>query len=179
MWNVRLCLDVEGGIRPDGPWVQPWLSASGAGLYGNAPVHGGRTAAFHVLAAYVADPQATWSGAAPGTPCGWQWRGTHSEFGIGVDRGWYDDWFLGEEEMDQYSKDTNDKVTEVWDLLRQGTHAAANPNWIRTELEAIKTALAAIQVPSGSSGGLTDAEAGQLQTAVLILERIETNLRAA
>src|SRR5436305_6106352 len=29
-WGVLLCLDVEGGIRADGPWVQPWLDASGA-----------------------------------------------------------------------------------------------------------------------------------------------------
>src|SRR5262245_12989111 len=31
-WGVRLCLDVEGGIRADGTWVQGWLDASGAGL---------------------------------------------------------------------------------------------------------------------------------------------------
>src|SRR6266550_4058730 len=37
-WGVRLCLDVEGGIRGDGPWVQDWLTRSGAGLYGNEPV---------------------------------------------------------------------------------------------------------------------------------------------
>src|SRR5262249_16766074 len=47
-WNVRLCLDVEEGIRGDGAWVQPWLDASGAGLYGNAQVHDGRNAVFHV-----------------------------------------------------------------------------------------------------------------------------------
>jgi hypothetical protein len=49
-WNVPICLDVEGGIRADNPWVvhfnvgikalgdwtQPWLNASGAGLYGNS-----------------------------------------------------------------------------------------------------------------------------------------------
>ena len=33
-WNVRLCLDVESGIRGDGQWVQAWLDSSGAGLYG-------------------------------------------------------------------------------------------------------------------------------------------------
>src|SRR3954452_9551962 len=32
-WGVLLCLDVEDGIRGDGPWVQEWLTESGAGLY--------------------------------------------------------------------------------------------------------------------------------------------------
>src|SRR5439155_8028783 len=96
-WGVRICLDVERTIRADGPWVQPWLDASGAGLYGNLPVHGGRTAAFHLLADYPAsgDPKMTWLGVRPPAPCGWQWEGTHDEFGASVDRGWYDDWFLG------------------------------------------------------------------------------------
>jgi hypothetical protein len=97
-WGVRLCLDVERGIRSDGPWVQPWLNASGAGLYGNAPVFVRRTAPFCVLAAYPGhDPQRTWTTdphhPRPSSPCGWQWQGTHTEFGCGVDRGWYDDWF--------------------------------------------------------------------------------------
>jgi hypothetical protein len=96
-WGVRLCLDVEGGIRGDGPWVQDWLTRSGAGLYGNAPVFRGRRAPFYVLAAYQSDPRATWSShfPRPNGPCGWQWQGTHTEFGCGVDRGWYDDWFAG------------------------------------------------------------------------------------
>jgi hypothetical protein len=96
-WNVRLCLDVEGGIRGDGSWAQNWLDASGAGVYGNAPVHRLR-AAFHVLAAYPGgDPQATWASylARPAGLCGWQFQGTHSEFGVGVDRCWFDDGFAG------------------------------------------------------------------------------------
>ena len=96
-WNVRLCLDVENGIRGDGPWVQAWLDASGAGLYGNAGVHPGRRAAFHVLAAYPGgQPVATWDDALtprPAGPCAWQSCGTHSLFGVGVDSGYYDDWF--------------------------------------------------------------------------------------
>ena len=28
-WGVRGCLDVEDGIRGDGPWVQPWLDDFG------------------------------------------------------------------------------------------------------------------------------------------------------
>lgn len=94
-WNVRLCLDVENGIRGDGGWVQGWLDAAApCGLYGNAPVFNGRSAAFYVLAGYPgSDPSATWSGARPNGPCGWQWMGSHDEFGGGVDRGWFDPWF--------------------------------------------------------------------------------------
>jgi peptidoglycan hydrolase-like protein with peptidoglycan-binding domain len=99
-WGVRLCLDVESGIRGDGPWVQDWLTKSHAGLYGNAPVFRGRKAPFYVLAAYPgSDPGRTWPNdrhnPRPNGPHGWQWRGTHTEFGSGVDRGWYDDWFAG------------------------------------------------------------------------------------
>ena len=101
-WAVRLCLDVEDRIRPDGTWVDPFLGASGAGLYGlNSPlgsVHY-HAAAFHVGAYYPSsgDPGATWFGPRPadGAPCAWQWQDTHPEFGLSVDRGWYDDWFGG------------------------------------------------------------------------------------
>lgn len=95
-WNVRACLDVEDGIRGDGPWVQAWLDTSGAGLYGLADVHQGRRARFHVVANYpAADPGTSWPPwlERPATPLGWQWQGTHLEFGLPVDRGNYDDWF--------------------------------------------------------------------------------------
>lgn len=97
-WNVRLCLDVEDQIRRDGDWVQAWLDDSGAGLYGNAPVFRNRRAAFYVLAAYVApeDPRDTWGTrfcARPSGHCGWQWQGTHGEFGGDIDSCWLDDWF--------------------------------------------------------------------------------------
>jgi hypothetical protein len=41
---------------------------------------------------------ATWdplAGPRPPAPCGWQSQGTHAEFGLSVDSGWYDDWFAG------------------------------------------------------------------------------------
>ena len=104
-WGVKLCLDVEGGIRGDGSWVQPWLDASGAGLYGNEPVHPNRNAAFHILAAYFgSDPNATWYSGypRPSGPVAWQWRGTHNEFGATVDRGWYDDWFKPSQPKEEY-----------------------------------------------------------------------------
>jgi hypothetical protein len=98
-WGVAICLDVEGGIRPDGDWVQWWLDASGAGLYGNLGVHPGRTASFHVLALYPdASPIGTPESWVPGVvrppgPCGWQFQGTTAAYGTSVDRGWYDDAF--------------------------------------------------------------------------------------
>jgi hypothetical protein len=97
-WNVRLCLDVEDGIRGNGDWVQGWLDASGAGLYGNRGVHAGRRAPFHVVAGYPGgDPRTVWPNDTerPDEPVGWQWQGTHGEFGGDVDRGWFESWFLG------------------------------------------------------------------------------------
>lgn len=97
-WNVRACLDDEPGIRGDGYDRQAWCDAAGAGIYGLRAVHGVR-AAFHVIARYPGfDPGASWDGTRPadGAPCGWQWQGTHTEFGRSVDRGWYDDWFGGD-----------------------------------------------------------------------------------
>ena len=96
-WDIKLALDVEAGIRGDGPWVDSFLAASDAGLYGTASVHT-HTAPFHILAAYPGfDPKATWSPTVkrPNTPVGWQWRGTHTEFGLIVDSLWLDDWFGG------------------------------------------------------------------------------------
>lgn len=93
-WNVRLCLDVESSVRSDGPWVQAWLDASGAGLYGNLPVFNGRHAPFFVMSAYPGhDFGTTWSGPPPPVPHAWQWWGSHSLFGIGVDTTNFDDWF--------------------------------------------------------------------------------------
>ncbi|HEX6681106.1 MAG TPA: peptidoglycan-binding domain-containing protein [Gaiellaceae bacterium] len=97
-WGVRLCLDVEDGIRLDGPWVQDWLTQSGAGLYGHQSVFPGRRAPFYILTRFPGhDPGTTWdpSHARPNGPCGWQWGENRSEFGCNVDRGWYDDWFAG------------------------------------------------------------------------------------
>ena len=99
-WRVRPCLDVEPHIRDDGPWVQQWLDLSGAGLYGLAAVHAGRTARFHVVADYPGFPvNDTWPSFAPrpSGPVGWQFQGSHFEFGGQVDRGLYDDWFATEE----------------------------------------------------------------------------------
>jgi hypothetical protein len=97
------CVDVEPGIREDGPWVRPWVVVAQSGLYGAMSVHyqqgepEGREALFNIMAWYfvpVRDPQATWYDAIdprPPGPCGWQWWGDHQEFGLSVDRSWLDD----------------------------------------------------------------------------------------
>ena len=159
-WDVPICLDVEGGIRGDGQWVQGWLDAAQCGLYGGLGCHQNRRAAFHVLADYPGyDPGATWlSGTRPPGTCAWQWQGTHAAFGASVDSSWWDDAFLGlhgggggilsadmTPEQEALLQETRNKVNELWDLLRIGVHDPANPDWIRTELETIKTQIAAIQ----------------------------------
>jgi hypothetical protein len=102
-WRVRLCLDCENGIRglhdPNSGWVQPFLDASGAGLYGGAQIHQqGFRAPFYVLGAYPTsgDPwNASWIGPSPvpSAPHGWQWAGSHGAFGVTVDSTTFDDWF--------------------------------------------------------------------------------------
>ncbi len=115
-WRVKACLDDEGGIRSDGPWVQPFLDTSGAGLYGNPPVFAGRHAPFFVEAAYPGyDPGRTWPSGDPGVPCGWQWEGTHTEFGLSIDRGWFDDWFLQGDDM---TPEEHAKLYQLDDVLR-------------------------------------------------------------
>lgn len=177
-WGVRLCLDVEGGIRPDGPWVPGWLAASGAGLYGNPSVHVGRAAAFHVLAAYPgsADVRATWSGPRPAGPCGWQWAGTHPEFGIGVDRGDYDDYFLGEDMSkidDIYSAVVTGKTVAGSSTQLLGLAKAADVAALTAVVGQLRDALPA------SGGAMTPAQDKKLSDALAILTRIENGLKAA
>lgn len=135
-WNVRLCLDVEDRIRGDGPWVQSWLDASGAGLYGQNSPFGNihyHVAAFHIGSYYPGyDPSKTWYGPLPGdgTPLGWQWWGDHQEFGLSVDRGWYDNWFAGENPFmaltDQQQQDLYQRVITLTSFQPD---PAANPYW--------------------------------------------------
>jgi hypothetical protein len=101
-WGILPGVDVEPGIRDDGAWVRDWVTTAGAGLYGLASVHYrtgepiGRGAAWNVMANYPGfNPGATWIGGLtpPAAPHGWQWQGSHSEFGLDVDSNWFDDSF--------------------------------------------------------------------------------------
>lgn len=89
-------VDRESGI-PDAVNEQAFIDASGSGIYGNQPKLG-VNARCHILAAYIGDTtDATWWGRTPrpAGPCGWQKQGTHTEFGVGCDRGVYDDAIFG------------------------------------------------------------------------------------
>lgn len=198
-WNVRPCLDVEDGIRGNGPWVQPWLDASGAGLYGNAGVHAGRQAPFYIFAAYPgSDPGKVWPDnlARPDQPVGWQWQGTHDEFGGGVDRGWYEDWFLlGGEDM---TPEQDARLTRLEALLNDvhggmGALVSIEPSRPRplafetrdmvkelsgkaalsSQADAIQKALGTLQTPSVDVEALSRAivaklpAAGQIDTKAL------------
>lgn len=165
-WGVRLCLDVESGIRGDGAWVGTWLTdarcVAPCGIYGNAPVHG-HAADFHVLAAYLGteSPQ-TWDTALcprPATPCGWQSRGTHTEFGAGVDAGHFDDYFAGSAARPQ--------ETDML-LIRDATTGAValvlGDNVVHVDNP---TSLAALQAAGVGMANLDSAEFGLIFAAAL------------
>lgn len=91
-WNVVLFLDDEPEIRPYGSWEQPFLDAAGSGLYGLLEVHTRLRTWGRIVANYPGfDPLATWPNNPPPEPHGWQWQGTHTEFGLSVDSSWLDD----------------------------------------------------------------------------------------
>jgi hypothetical protein len=171
-WRVRLCLDCENGIRglndPNSSWVQPFLDASGAGLYGGGQVQAqGFSAPFYVLGAYPAsgDPtNASWNtGGAPrpNAPCGWQWAGSHGAYGVTVDSTVFDDWFGGDEvsveevraalnEGTPFGYQTWSAATQdAYNILRGLSGGAIAP--LNTMLQAIAARL-----------GLEDAEIQQL-----------------
>lgn len=102
--EARPVLELINGVLTVSSWVQPWLNASGAGQYGNQPVFVGVSAACYVFAAYPGgDPELSWPPYQPapadGHPCAWQFEGTHTFSGIGVDSTNYDDSFFGGEIM--------------------------------------------------------------------------------
>lgn len=192
-WGVLLLLDDEDGIRPltQPDWRPAFLAASGAGLYGvlerqNIP------APFRIAALYPDGgcPGATWpTSAAPAEPHGWQCQGTHTEFGLSVDRSALDDWFGGE------MLDPNDPIVQ---RLLQHTNTAAsilalgvdtdpatfqalpnNPRWLADQVnqltgfspgigQQVQEELAAIQqeLATLSAQGVPPANLQPLQDAV-------------
>jgi hypothetical protein len=192
-WNVRLCLDVESGIRGDGPWVQGWLDASEAGLYGNLGVHLGRHAAFHVLAFYPGtDPRTVWvaAGRPPG-PAGWQWQGSHVEFGAEVDRGWYDDWFGGGDDV--LTQDEHNWLQSCFTTLAQLQPYLNNDvgGQLRviegSVVDGLGTVLAAVRAQGEALAAVkaeldalkAEIEAGGQVDAAAAVARLETALKAA
>lgn len=91
-----------------------------------------------------------------------------ADFWPGVDNGG---------EVDQYSKDTNDKVTEVWNLVRTGKHADANPRWIFDELEGIKKLIAAIPAAGSGWNAAQIAQINAIEASITaIRQRVEKDL---
>jgi hypothetical protein len=100
--GARPVLEKVNGVWTVSGWVQPWLNSSGFGQYGNEPVFAGVHASRYVFAAYLGiDPGLSWPNYYPrpsdGHPCAWQFQGTTSMFGRGVDLTHFDDnfWAFG------------------------------------------------------------------------------------
>lgn len=157
-WDVLPLLDVEDGIRADGPWVDGWLATSGAGLYGSPGLHDNHPqpliARVAAIYPYSGDPVATWplgkgGPPPPATAYGWQWAGSHDMFGVTVDAGWYDDWFAqGEEdltpEQDARLSRIEDAAIRVLGLTSRGyqvgadgTEHDADPRWLFDNLDDV------------------------------------------
>lgn len=134
-WRILACVDAEPGIRDDGEggnWIPDWVARAQSGLYGLASVHYhagepiGRGAQFNIVANYlnVGCTGETWPSwlPRPARPA-WQCRGTYDEFGGSVDRGIYDDWFLGGANVaidPQEIDHIRNSVDEQWDFAVSG-----------------------------------------------------------
>lgn len=189
-WRVRLMLDVEDAIRGDGSWVDAWLAASGAGLYGLCAVHR-HVAPAHIVARYPDGPvpASTWDPQcqpAPAGLLGWQAQGTHADpaTGLQVDAGWVDDGFVQEEPMALDPNDpivaeiranvqqTRSEVTLGFQTNPDGSKWEGAPNYLGDQLAALQP----------GTGGLTADQAAALAAIpglVAAVERIETALKGA
>ena len=204
-WRIPLlALDDEDGIRPlsQPDWRPAFLQALGGGHYG---LLGRLTlpAQFRIAALYPPGgcTGATWpTSPAPAGPHGWQCQGTHTEFGLSVDRSALDDWFGGQTMLDP----TDGIVQEFRYALRRLTGATFDgqnvnasfdsngtptythqPNWPfwlaaqfgaeqTAEAQAL-TAITALQTALGQ----VQVPAADLQPLKDELDRIEAALRSA
>jgi hypothetical protein len=83
--GIVAILDDETSVRGDGPWVDPWLAASGTGLYGGSAVqtaHQSHGHPFYIAALYpqpAVTQTALWPASfavpSPARPLGWQYGG--------------------------------------------------------------------------------------------------------
>jgi len=178
-WGIPfLALDDEDGIRPltSPDWRPAFLQASGAGLYGLLERHT-IAAPFRIVAAYPAGgcTGATWSTSpAPPEPHGWQCQGTHTEFGLSVDRSALDDWFGGQTMNAQQAQQLQDLWTQLTQAADNATDPAGNPinlGWQVSYILSAVRALASAQLTPDLDQRLTALEAA--------VARIEKGLQAA
>lgn len=193
--GIKLALDDEGGIRPHGAWVQPWLDAAGAGQYANGPFMRGIRAAFFIAAGYPGfDPAATWPSAQQwqafgwGQPipkpdvAGWQWQGTHAQLSASIDSSWFDDALdglhgpgsgtQGEDELLFYKEAEHGYLFIVGDAGRRYVWGFEGADWeAKLGAPVTKTAaeLAAIPVvpQSTPAGGTEPPEPSEPTTVTL------------
>src|SRR5262249_12507723 len=136
----------------------------------------GRGAAFNVAAWYFKvppecwDPQMTWPWWLPATgrPTGWQFCGTHDEFGLSVDRSWLDDWFAPAltsnpigggmtPEDHQTLSDINVRTAELYNYLRYGADSAGNHEYDRDRLAELTAAVQALPATTANLQPVLDA----------------------
>lgn len=144
-WEVKGCLDIENGTRPNGSWVAPWLATSGFGYYASESGYPIDPAPFHVVAAYINnDPGSSWpSGlAVPGnTPHGWQWHGSIAKYGTDVDLCWFDDAIFGIGTMDDMSAQAEQQIADLWAAMFELYGAVpGSPKW--NNLESVRRGVA-------------------------------------
>lgn len=165
-WGIPLlALDDEDGIRllsqPD--WRPPFLQALGGGHYGllarlTLP------AQFRIAALYPPGgcTGATWpTPDPPPGPHGWQCQGTHTEFGLSVDRSALDDWFGG----DMFTDDDRKLLYRTLSLLADGKQSFSDgapvpddwPEFTPTMLTRILTAVQQLQQPTVDPSALAAA----------------------
>jgi len=164
-WGIPLiALDDEDAIRPltVPDWRPAFLAASGAGLYGLLERHT-IAAPFRIAALYPAGgcPGATWpTSPPPAEPHGWQCQGTHTEFGLSVDRSALDDWFGGHMTQEEHDALLNIQrivtanyyqITTGYDDPQQTRHGMLK------DFPAVVAGVAAIQqqLAALASGSLT------------------------
>lgn len=102
-WGIPISLDDENGVRGDGAWTDPFLAASGAGLYGGSAVqkaHLTHAHPFYVFSEYPASgnpSQGNWPPgfAAPPQRKGWQYSDKGNLGGLEVDLSIFDEAIYG------------------------------------------------------------------------------------
>lgn len=196
-------LDVEGGIRPDGTWVDPWLDTAGSGIYGLQPVmeaHHGHGHPCYVGAADLGtSAPGTWSAffgprPTPPRPTGWQ-HSSGQVAGVTVDFSNFDSAIFGQEDTDMMLQ-VNTPKAGIWLLsgsmyvhivdptpdlstLRAAGILAPGVWTIDTAQHADLLEASRSATPPLAASGLTATQAVQLASTASAVARIEQALKGS